>query len=169
MVKKKTARRKKRTRQIKTASGDKPTPAEVVSFACVYKQLSLGYETGSIGIDVSRQTLSTAEAVKQFVNRRSHATLTLTLPGGEDPDQMQLFDGNDMTVAGVFDITQFTCKTSSYGARLKVTRGEVDEATLGKFPKREGRIEITETDAIPKPQRKRKKDEEDVKLPLLDD
>jgi hypothetical protein len=119
---------------------------EVLNLSVEFSGVSVGKETASIGIKMSRDSLSLDRADEIFVGHRLQGTIqrgdgdkTQRMVPGMDPDQ----------VTGTFDATRIGVNSDVITSRLKYSLEDIDITALAPLANKSGRIIIEGVEGIP--------------------
>ena len=90
----------------------------------------------------------TLETASEFLcGRRLSGNVVAIRPSKEDPDQQTMFDESH-TIAGSFDITQFSCKLTEFTGSISFARAEIGDE-INYFASKRGQLRVTDTGDIP--------------------
>ena len=108
-----------------------------------FSTVSIGDETASIGVRISRDTLDVDEALHLLCGKRLDVRL---VAGDESAGQEQLFEN---ALTGSADVKRIGIDPKRFSARLTFAVQSVDVPHLGGLAKRTGRIRILGVAEIP--------------------
>lgn len=121
----------------------------VLELPVTFGGLSVGEKTCRIGMSISRANYSVTKADKQLVGKRMTVQLLARSNGANaDQDSLPGMD-NDRVVEAVGDCKGFSAGGSAISFGLTFMLASVDVEVLSHFPKRDGRLTVTDVEAIP--------------------
>jgi hypothetical protein len=107
-----------------------------------WRNVSFGDKDVSIGFSMSRGKHSPMAIDKILTGKRLSCRL-FAGPGTDGDGQPSLIEDSDLELEAVFDSSGFGVKPKRYTGTLSTTIANVDSATIAKFAKRDGRVEVT--------------------------
>jgi hypothetical protein len=110
--------------------------------------VSIGKNTGRIGVTIDKEWIELDQADEMFCNRRLTGKVVLGRVG-DAANQQTLCDDLDCQVAGAFDVKGFRVTESAVSLGMTFALAEVDIAELAKFSKGVGRLVVLEVGEIP--------------------
>lgn len=117
--------------------------------AVEFQGVSIGDETGRVGIAIDRENMNIDVADEAFCGRRLSGSI-ITVPKGVDPSQQEIFEeGERHEIAGTFDVKRFSADSKRITAGLTFALAEIKIEELVHFAKRSGRMEILEFGELP--------------------
>lgn len=123
-------------------------PLAVIDKPVSFGGVSIGKNTGRIGVTLDREWLELEQASDLFCNRRLNGKVVLGR-AGDAANQTTLVDDLDHEVVGAFDVKGFRVTTDVLAAGLTFSLADVDIAELAKFSKGVGRLVVYEIGEIP--------------------
>lgn len=113
-----------------------------------FGNVSVGDETTSVGVSISRANLSPAQAERAFCGKRVSIRL-MRLEPGTAPGQAT-FDGMDgKELEAVFDVSGYSVTPKKIGLTLSTALSSVELADWAALAKQEGKLTVVHVEAIP--------------------
>lgn len=123
-------------------------PLAVIDKPVSFGGVSIGKNTGRIGVTLDREWMELEQASDLFCNRRLNGKVVLGR-AGDQANQAKLIDDLDHEVSGAFDVKGFRVTLDVLAAGLTFSLVDVDIAELAKFSKGVGRLVVYEIGEIP--------------------
>lgn len=137
------------TTATQTKNSKKSDESDPITLPVQFGKVGFGDETASISFAVSRDHLELDTADNILCARRFNCKIILQ-PKDDDQAQQYMVDGLRLEVAGSADTTQTSWNRKYIKCGLTFSLSDVEDSELWKFSKKQGRLEISDVDEIPK-------------------
>jgi len=121
-----------------------------------FGNINFGDETVKVGVSTSRAGLTPSQADKNLCCRRLTGTIQFRATGQANQASLPGMEAEDGKVTGVFDVKAISMKSKTFGFGLTFVLGSLtheQRETLQRFAKKEGKLSITNVEAIPEPEK----------------
>jgi hypothetical protein len=123
---------------------------------CQFGNVNLGDGTASVGVRISKDVLSLANAEAALCGRRLTGSI-IRCPQDIDPDQTSIAGMDDVDqVEATFDIKQFTSSPKWFRFGICFPLAEISADILSHFARKTGRFLVQEVKVIAPPEKKEK-------------
>ena len=123
-----------------------PANSSVLDVPVEFGGLSIGDVTARIGVRIDREHMNIVAADECFTGKRLSVVVSL---GSSDPEQKELFKNRLFEVTGSVDVKRLGVTAAQFSAGLTFNLESIDVATIAKFSKGKGRLNVFEVAALP--------------------
>lgn len=121
--------------------------AKLLELDVSFGDVSIGENTGRLGVIIQRKGLTPAAADKHLCGKRLTGRV-ISDAGNNNGDQPAMFEAGE-SIDAVFDVKSISLKPKTIGCGLTFMLESVDINALAHFAQRSGKLQIDELEALP--------------------